>query len=122
MKKIFKKADFVLLGALLFIGILLSAAGVLSASSGTRIVITVDGEIYGTYSLDEDREITVEQDGHINKITIKDGAAQMTYSTCANQVCIHTGAVSETNRTIVCLPNRVMVEITGGEGTYDAVA
>ena len=122
MKNMFKKADFVLLAILILIGIALSAVSVLSASRGAKAVVTVDGEIYGTYSLSDDQEITVERDGHTNKITIKDGSAQMTYSTCKNQVCVKTGAISETNESIVCLPNRVMVEIEGGEGRYDAVA
>lgn len=118
----FKKADFILLAVLLVIGFALSAVSVFSASAGTKAVITVDGELYGTYSLAEEQEITVEQNGHINKITIKDGRAQMTYSTCKNQVCVESGAIGETNESIVCLPNRVMVEITGGEGEFDAVA
>ena len=51
MKNMFKKADFVLLAILILIGIALSAVSVLSASRGAKAVVTVDGEIYGTYSL-----------------------------------------------------------------------
>jgi len=40
----------------------------------------------------------------------------MTYSTCKNQVCVNTGAISQTRDAIVCLPNKIVVEIVGGSG------
>ncbi|MGN0721820.1 MAG: NusG domain II-containing protein, partial [Anaerovoracaceae bacterium] len=50
-----------------------------------------------------------------NHITIKDGQVSMSYSTCRNQVCVNTGAISQTKDAIVCLPNRVVVEIISSE-------
>ena len=35
----------------------------------------------------------------------------MASSDCANQVCVNTGAIYLAGDSIVCLPNRVMVEI-----------
>ena len=48
----------------------------------------------------------------------------MVYSDCANQICVNTGAVSLAGESIVCLPNRVMVEILAGSegGEVDVVA
>ena len=39
--------------------------------------------------------------------------AAMTSSSCKNQVCVQTGAISQTKDVIVCLPNRILVEIIG---------
>ena len=112
-----KKADIVLLIIILVVGIPLSVLSLTEGIGGDKVRISLDGEIYGVYPLGEDREIDVTEDGHTNHITIKDGQVSMSYSTCLNQICVNTGAISETKNAIVCLPNRVVVEIiSSGEG------
>ena len=113
-----KKADIVLLIIILVVGIPLSVLSLTEGIGGDKVRISLDGEIYGVYPLGEDREIDVTEDGHTNHITIKDGQVSMSYSTCRNQVCVNTGAISETKDAIVCLPNRVVVEnITSESGS-----
>lgn len=121
MKEIIRKADIVLFVVLILLG---AAASVfaLKGGGGDTVVVKVDGEVYGTYPLSEDREITVERDGHINKITIKEGTVQMSEASCKNQTCVHQGAVSKAGRTIVCLPNRVIVAIEGKEAETDVIS
>ena len=112
-----KKADIVLLIIILAVGIPLSVLSLTAGTAGDKVQISADGEVYGIYPLDMDREIEVTEDGHTNHITIKDGQVSMSYSTCLNQVCVNTGAISETKDSIVCLPNRVVVEIiSSGDG------
>lgn len=122
MFKIIKKADIVLFVILVAVGLALSAWSFAAGDSGQKAVVTVDGKLYGTYSLAEDQTIEITQKNHLNKITIKNGAVQMSYSDCRNQVCVDDGRISRTNQSIVCLPNKVMVEITGKEADLDAVA
>lgn len=122
MFRYIKKADIFLFVALVFMGLFLSWLSLTGSDSGKAAVITVDGKLYGTYSVSKDQTIEISQNGHTNKITIKDGAVQMSYSDCHNQVCVNDGKITRTNQSIVCLPNRVMVEITGGEEGLDAVA
>ena len=112
-----KKADIVLLIIILAVGIPLSVLSLMAGTAGDKVQISADGEVYGIYPLDEDREIEVTENGHTNHITIKGGQVSMSYSTCLNQVCVNTGATSETKDSIVCLPNRVVVEIiSSGDG------
>ena len=110
-----KKADIVLLIIILVVGIPLSVLSLTEGIGGDKVRISLDGEIYGVYPLGEDREIDVTEDGHTNHITIKDGQVSMSYSTCRNQVCVNTGAISETKDAIVCLPNRLVVEIISSD-------
>ena len=110
-----KKADIVLLIIILVVGIPLSVLSLTEGIGGDKVRISLDGEIYGVYPLGEDREIDVTEDGHTNHITIKDGQVSMSYSTCLNQICVNTGAISETKDAIVCLPNRVVVEIISSD-------
>lgn len=45
------------------------------------------------------------------------------HSDCPAKVCVHTGWIKNPGETIICLPNKVLLEIKG-EGTeeYDAIA
>ena len=109
-----KKADIVLFILILVAGLSVSWWSLTTNTGGDKVIVTVDGELYGTYSLSQDQTIeVVQKDGHTNYITIKDGMVSMAYSTCKNQVCVNAGAISETRDSIVCLPNKVMIEIQG---------
>ena len=112
-----KKAEIILLIVILAVGIPMSVLSLTAGTGGDKVKISADGQVYGIYPLDEDGEIEVTEDGHTNHITIKDGQVSMSYSTCRNQVCVNTGAISHTKDAIVCLPNRVVVEIiSSGKG------
>ena len=117
-----KKADVILLIVLVLLGAGLSLLSASAGSAGQQVEVSVDGQPYGTYRLSEDQTIEISHDGHTNKITIKDDTVQMTYSDCRNQICVNDGSISQTNQSIVCLPNRVVIEITGKEEKYDAIS
>ena len=117
-----KKADIVLFILILAAGLAVSWWSLTTNTGGDKAIVTVDGQLYGTYLLHEDQTIEVVQDeDHINYITIKDGHVSMESSTCKNQVCVNTGAISETKDSIVCLPNKVMVEIKSEGGGTDVI-
>ena len=120
-----KKADIVLFILILIFGTAVSIWSLTANTAGVKATVTVDGQVYGTYNLLEDQEIQVVQDDdHINYITIKDGTVSMTFSTCKNQVCVNTSTISETMDSIVCLPNKVMIEIQGSKqegGSIDVI-
>lgn len=111
-----KKADILLFFIILILGIAVSWWSLGGTDTADRVVITVSGQVYGTYSLWEDQEIEVKQNGHQNHITIKNGQVSMTFSSCKNQVCVDTGVISTAREAIVCLPNKVMVEIESSKG------
>lgn len=87
-----------------------------------QVVVHKDNKIYGTYSLDEDREINIDENGHINKITIKDGNVQMTFANCYNQDCVKQGSIHDMSKSIVCLPHKVVVEVKSEESGFDSVS
>ena len=116
------KADIILAILLIVAGLAVSYAFTSGNETGQTVSIMVDGEQYAYYSLLEDRTVTVNQNDHINKITIKGGKVSMTFSDCHNQDCVLQGEISSTSQSIVCLPNKVVVEIRGGNEEYDAIA
>ena len=85
-------------------------------SAGSSVEITVNGKLYGTYALD--RDITVDVDG-LCTVSVKDGTVSVVDSTCSGKDCVHHRPISMTGERIVCLPNGVVIRITGDE--VDAV-
>ena len=111
-----KKADIVLLICLVTLGLFVSWYSLAGDRQVDKVVVTVGGEVFGVYDLADDREIDVDRGNCSNHITIKGGLVSMTYSSCKNQICVHTGAISHTKDSIACLPNKVIVEIENDKG------
>ena len=55
----------------------------------------------------------IEIPGKIGKciLIIYDGKADMESADCPNQICVHHSSISHKGETIICLPNRVAIEI-----------
>lgn len=81
-----------------------------------RLVITADGELVGSYPLDEDRIIEI---GDTNVCEIRGGRAYMKSADCPDQSCVHSYPAEREGQVIVCLPNKVILEICGGDSGSD---
>lgn len=108
----------------------LAAALALSAwgggrSGGLTAVISVNGQVTETVNLSrlsgpEVRELNAN--GYTLHLRLSPDGAEVTDSTCPNQVCVHTGHISRAGQSIVCLPARISVTLSGGaEDGVDAV-
>ena len=67
-----------------------------------QVVIKVDGEVYGRYSLDEDQVIEVQE------------------ADCPDGYCEEQGKINNRTQTIVCLPHKLVVEIEEVENSDDS--
>jgi hypothetical protein len=124
MGKKMGRQDYLFLGALLILGVALTLGIYCFSKTGSRIVVTVDGSTYGVYELDEPRRIEITLDGRVaNLLVVKDDTAYMESADCPDELCVHQGAISKSGQTIVCLPHRLVVEVTGGkEADYDTIS
>ena len=114
--KHFRKQDWMIIGILLTgILVLFLLQTPWEKQNGGTVVITVDGVKIGAYPIDTDAVIPVENAmGQVtNTLTIKDGTANMTQADCPDQYCVHQKKIRLEGETIVCLPNRVLVTVTG---------
>lgn len=116
-----KKNDIVLI-----IIVLVIAASVflihnfVGAKSAGVVTVKVDGELKGTYSLLENQEIEINDGSNI--LIIIDGEADMTEADCPDKLCVKQKSISKNNENIICLPNKVIVEVESDENSeYDAV-
>ena len=73
-------------------------------------------------TLEEAREQICYGLAHCHILKISDGKAKMLTADCPDQLCVHQQAISKESQTIVCLPNKVVAEVTGNtKKDYDAV-
>jgi len=108
-----KKNDFILAGAVIAAAIVFMLLNFFVLhDSGAQVTVTVDGEVFGIYDLDEEQEIDING---TNVLEIRDGEADMISAVCPDKLCVHQKAISLDHETIVCLPNKIVAEVTGAE-------
>ena len=83
---------------LIIVGIGLGAKSLFSQKGG-EVTIKVDGKEYGTYSLNEDKTINIDEH---NIIVIKDGVVHMEDADCPDKLCIKQGKIDSNGQKIVC--------------------
>ena len=109
-----KKGDMVLVLCVIMAAFFmhLIAAG---QSEGERVLVTVDGQT-SEYSLRTDRTISLKNgDSVCNSIVIKGGQVYMALADCPDQICVHHRAISQNRESIICLPNKVIVEVESSQ-------
>ena len=117
-----KKKDIVLVIVILAVaGTCLLLHMLVGEKSADYITIKVNGKVEGIYSLAEDREIKLNNGSNILKI--KNGEADMVWADCPDQLCVKQKAVSKNKESIICLPNKIIVEVDSHQNSqYDAVS
>jgi len=80
-----------------------------------------NSRLLGAYQLDRDQEIIIGDRARPDmRIEIRGGAIRVAESDCPKGVCRQAGWVRTPGRSIVCVPNRVLIELKGEPKDYDA--
>ncbi len=91
---------------------------------GNQVEVMVDGKLLITLPLDVDAEMEIE--GVLdssNYLIIEDGYAKVVDASCPDKLCVDQKKIQYTGETIVCLPNKVVVQVVGEEkASIDAIA
>lgn len=86
--------------------------------------ITLNGELIQEIDLEEvtvPYSFTVEgEKGLTNTILVEHGRIRVSQAGCPDQICVNQGFISDGTAPIVCLPNRLMIQIVGGGDALDA--
>ena len=106
-----RRIDIIVIASLLLLSLIVLLVISLAKKEGAIARVEIGGEIVGEYPLDVNKEYSLN--GGTNVLTIKDGAAYMTYSKCPDHTCERVGKIKFVGETIVCLPNKVSVTIIG---------
>jgi hypothetical protein len=111
-----KKNDWIIIGIVLLIAGSVYIWNMISEKnqSDERYAdIYYNGELYERVNVNEQKTVTIETDIGKNVIQIDHGKVTMIEADCPDKVCLNTGTIEKVNRSIVCLPNKVHVQITG---------
>ena len=114
--RLFRIWDVVLIVLLLaLVGVTVYLA--VAPKAGAFAEVYLDGELYQTLPLNKDAVVELD---HL-KIVVSGGAVSVKDADCPDKICEKSGAISKAGQTIVCLPNRVVIKITG-KGEVEAIS
>jgi len=112
-----KKRDF-----LFAFAVIITAAAVFliikpHSESADTVRITVDGKLFCEKPLSEDCEIDING---TNTAVIENGSVYMKSAQCPDKLCIRQGKAHDGSKKIICLPNKVIIEV-GKKSEIDTV-
>ncbi len=86
----------------------------LFSKKGATVVVSVDGKEVASFPLDEDTVYNIGgYHGGENILEVKDGKAHLTDASCPDKLCVSMGYINKSGQSIICLPNKVVIEIKG---------
>ena len=91
---------------------------VLLVAGSIYMYTALPGRSFGESSSNKVIELSTERGN--NKIIINDSTVWMEDADCPDKVCVKTGKIKNPGQTIVCLPHRTVIEITGDNADIDA--
>lgn len=122
MKKI--KNDIILLTGILLAALMLWLIPMLLNKDAPAVVrILQDGQEIGSYSVLEDRTISIpyEEEGY-NLLLISGGQVSVSDADCPDGLCVRQRAIARNGESIICLPHKLVIQIESKEESdLDAV-
>lgn len=88
--------------------------------SDNKALIYKEGKVISEISLEKDQKTVI---GPL-AIEVKDNKIRVADADCPNHICVHSGFISEPGQSVVCLPNKMLIEIPASSKNtgYDSVA
>ena len=85
-------------------------------------VITVDGAEIERIPLKNfpDGERTYSGGGYALRLALSPEGVRVEEADCPTQDCVHTGTITRSGQSIVCLPARIIIRLEGGTADKDA--
>ncbi len=109
-------------------GVLLVLLVALTVISPRFINAGLSGEMLLVKTPDLERQISLKEEGqHVIEgplgnaiLVIRDGKASLKNAPCPLKICESMGPIENAGEIILCIPNRISIKVSGGEG-MDAV-
>ncbi len=89
---------------------------------GSFAEIYADGELLYRIDLENvesSYEIPIEHGGHTNIVLVENKKISIKSANCPDKLCVKQGAIHNSSYPIVCLPNKIVIQIDGGSANYD---
>ena len=118
----FRRSDIAVVAIILFVALGIWGWVMFAPQPESKnIEIICDGKLTETIALPADDDIiALGEDEHV-KLELKDNQIRFLETDCPDKMCGRTGFISKVGQSAVCLPNRIVVKITGGNGNETGV-
>lgn len=115
------KFDLVVISLVILFSGGMVARSVWQSAPASEALIYKDSRLLRQVSLAKDRVFDI--DGGKMRIQVKGNRIKISGSDCPQHVCVHTGWIQYSGQTIVCVPNKVVIEVKSGRpAPVDVVA
>ncbi len=74
--------------------------------------VLIDGKLTQSFNLKEDIKTVIVTEKGNNTLVIENGKAFIQNADCPDKICAKHRKISKTGETIVCLPHKLVIEIT----------
>lgn len=108
--------DVLLIISVLLLSFFMGFVPMFFSSEGKSFVLSCP-EMTAEYSLSENREIYLDY----ATVIVEDGTVRVENSDCRDKTCEKFGKISNAGESIICIPNRLRIRISG-KSEVDAVA
>lgn len=125
MRNKINKYDIALIIVIIAVNIMILIYGSFNTvDKGQKIAyVYSDNKLVGEYTLTDNykTEFTVKGKDGYNTVHIEDGKVWIHEATCPDKICLSQGKISHDGELIVCLPNKMMVQIKDNDEAVDDI-
>jgi hypothetical protein len=116
------KGDFLIIALVLAFAVSIALYFLLPKGTENIALITQDGKILKQLDLTtaQDETFVLDVNGHY-KLEILNKKLRIVEADCPDKVCVATGYIGKAGQIIVCLPNKLAIEIKGQKKEVDVV-
>lgn len=115
-----KTGDYIIVAVVLLCAALLSF-GFAGKSTPRELTLSIGGETAARYVLPLRAEYPLDTLPYPCTLRIDGYSVSVRDTTCPGHDCEHSGTISQSGESIVCLPNRLILTLVGGTPGVDAV-
>ena len=108
--------DIIFIAAILLTVLIAALVLFLLKTPGDTVIVTVDGKPFGEYPLNEDRTVEIKNGNGYNILVIENGKAYVKSASCPDGICSSHRPIGSNGESIICLPNKVVIEIRTSNG------
>lgn len=83
--------------------------------TGTKVLLYSDNQLIKELTLSQDTTYTVSNEMGSNTVVIENHQVYVRDADCPDKRCEKQGAISKPGETIICLPHKLIIEVSNGE-------
>lgn len=82
---------------------------------GKMVIIYSDNEIIKKLPMDQSASFTISTDMGTNTVVVENNQVYVTDADCPDKRCEKQGAISDPGEAIICLPHKLIIEVSDGK-------